>query len=148
MLDLRDEATLRAAIEDFYFAYRAFTAGADRVLANRGLSRVHHRILYFVGRQPDSSVKDLLATLAITKQALHAPLRQLIEMGLVLSGGDEADGRVRRLRLSAEGRRLEAKLTATQTALLAAAFDDAGATGTAGWFAVMKAVAGKERRST
>lgn len=148
MIDLKDEATLRAAIERFYFAYREFTAGADRVLAQRGLSRVHHRILYFVGRQPDSSVKDLLATLAITKQALHAPLRQLIEMGLVLSGGDEADGRVRRLRLSGAGRRLEAKLTATQTALLAAAFAQAGEAGAAGWFAVMEAVAGKDGASS
>ncbi len=143
MIDPKDEATLRAAIERFYFAYRAFTAGADRVLDGRGLSRVHHRILYFVGRQPGSSVKDLLATLAITKQALNAPLRQLIEQGLVLSGGDDADGRVRRLRLSSEGLRLEAKLTATQMALLAAAFGEAGAAGTAGWFAVMEAVAGR-----
>ncbi len=87
-------------------------------------------------------MKDLLATLAITKQALHVPLRQLIEMGLVLSGSDEADGRVRRLRLSKEGLRLEAKLTATQTALLAQAFTRAGSAGAAGWFAVMEAVAG------
>ncbi len=145
MIDLKEEATLRAAIERFYFAYRAFTAGADRVLASRGLSRVHHRILYFVGRQPGSPVKDLLATLAITKQALNAPLRQLIAKGLVLSGGDDADGRVRRLRLSEEGVRLEAKLTATQTALLAGAFEAAREQGAAGWFAVMEAVESKER---
>lgn len=142
MIDLKDEATLRVAIERFYFAYREFTAGADRVLEQRGLSRVHHRILYFVGRQPELSVKDLLAVLAISKQALHAPLRQLVEMGLVLSGADDHDGRVRRLRLSGEGLRLEAKLAATQTALLADAFARAGAAGTAGWFAVMDSVAG------
>lgn len=142
MIDLDDQATLRAAIEHFYFAYREFTAGADRVLEQRGLSRVHHRLLYFIGRRPDSSMKDLLAVLAISKQALHAPLRQLIEMGLVVSGGDESDGRVRRLRLSGEGVRLEARLSATQTALLAEAFARAGATGAAGWFAVMEAVAG------
>lgn len=141
MIDLEDEASLRRAIEWFYFAYREFTAGADRLLEHRGLSRVHHRILYFVGREPDLSVKDLIATLAITKQALHAPLRQLIEMGLVLSGGDEADGRVRRLRLSGEGVRLEAKLTATQTARLATAFRAAGQAGAEGWFAVMSSIA-------
>lgn len=142
MIDLKSEASLRAAIERFYFAYREFTAGADRLLEQRGLSRVHHRILYFIGRQPDLSMKDLLGVLAITKQALHAPLRQLIEMGLIVAGGDEADGRVRRLRLSGEGVRLEARLTATQTALLATAFGQAGAAGAAGWFAVMEAVAG------
>lgn len=143
MIDLKDEATLRVAIERFYFAYRSFTAGADRVLEQRGLSRVHHRILYFVGRQPGLSVKDLLTVLAISKQALHAPLRQLVEMGLVLSGADDADGRVRRLRLSGEGVRLEAKLAATQTALLVDAFARAGAAGTAGWFAVMGALGGE-----
>ncbi len=147
MIDLKDEATLRNAIERFYFAYREFTAGADRLLESRGLSRVHHRILYFVGRQPGVAVKDLVTTLAITKQALHAPLRQLIGMGLVLSGGDEADGRVRRLSLSREGARLEAKLSATQTALLAQAFAGAGAAGAAGWFAVMEAVADGARRA-
>ena len=143
MIDLKDEKMLRAAIEHFYFAYRAFTAGADRVLEQRGLSRVHHRILYFVGRQPDLSMKDLLGVLAITKQALHAPLRQLIEMGLVVSGGDSADGRVRRLRLSGEGVRLEGRLSATQTALVGAAFAQAGEAGTAGWFAVMQEMAGR-----
>ncbi len=118
MIDLNDDARLRAAVETFYFAYREFTAGPDRILAQRGLSRVHHRILYFVGRQPELSVKTLLQVLAITKQALNAPLRQLNEMGLVLSAADSADGRVKRLRLSVEGVRLEARLTATQMALL------------------------------
>ncbi len=141
MLDLNDDARLRAAIEIFYFAYREFTAGPDRILAQRGLNRVHHRILYFVGRQPELSVKTLLQVLAITKQALNAPLRQLIEMGLVLSAADSADGRVKRLRLSGEGVRLEARLTATQMALLGHAFERAG-TGSAGqWLSVMKAVA-------
>jgi len=139
--DLNDDARLRAAIETFYFAYREFTAGPDRILAQRGLSRVHHRILYFVGRQPGLAVKTLLRLLAITKQALHAPLRQLIEMGLVLSTADNADGRVRSLRLSGEGLRLEARLTATQMALLGRAFERAGAGSGERWMAVMEAVA-------
>lgn len=140
MLDLNEDAALRTAIEAFYFAYREFTGGPDRILAQRGLGRMHHRILYFVGRQPDLSVKDLLQVLAITKQALHAPLRQLIEMGLVLSAGDSADGRVRRLRLSGEGTRLEARLTATQMKLLAGAFAQAGNGSAAVWHQVMNAV--------
>jgi len=141
MLDLTGDARLRAAIETFYFAYREFTAGPDRILAQRGLSRVHHRILYFVGRQPGLSVKTLLQVLAITKQALNAPLRQLIEMGLVLSAADSADGRVKRLRLSGEGVRLEARLTATQVALLGQAFERAGDGSGEQWLTVMKAVA-------
>jgi len=142
-LDARRRRELDAAVELTHFGFRAMTARPDALLASRGLSRVHHRILYFVGRQPGLSVKDLLTVLAISKQALHAPLRQLVEMGLVLSGADDADGRVRRLRLSGEGVRLEAKLAATQTALLVDAFARAGAAGTAGWFAVMGALGGE-----
>jgi len=140
MIDLNDETDLRAAIETFYFAYREFTGGPDRILAQRGLGRVHHRILYFVGQQPDLSVKSLLQVLAITKQALHAPLRQLIEMGLIVSAGDTADGRVRRLRLSGKGLRLAARLTATQMTLLAGAFAAAGSGSAGRWLTVMKAV--------
>ena len=53
MVDQKREAQLRDAIEHFYFAYRAFTAKPDRILEQRGLGRVHHRILYFVGRKDD-----------------------------------------------------------------------------------------------
>ena len=52
MIDLKRQEELRASIEIFYFAYRAFTARPDRILKQRGLGRVHHRILYFVGRNP------------------------------------------------------------------------------------------------
>ena len=86
MVDLDDPAPsddLHAAIEQFYFAYRGFTDRPDRILERRGLGRVHHRILYFIGRRPDVSVRGLLDLLAVSKQALNAPLRQLMEMGLV-----------------------------------------------------------------
>ncbi len=138
MVDLNDEARLRAAIELFYFAYREFTAGPDRILAQRGLSRVHHRILYFVGRHQGVSVKRLIEILAVSKQALNAPLRQLLSMGLVEAEGDPADARVKRLVLSAQGAQLESRLTATQMKILSSAMSEAGATGERGWFAVME----------
>jgi DNA-binding MarR family transcriptional regulator len=143
MVDPKSEPQLRAAIELLYFAYRAFTAGPDRMLAQRGLGRVHHRILYFVARNPGGSVKQLLEILAITKQALHLPLRQLQSMGLVEAACDERDARVRRLRLSAEGVRLEARLTATQMKQLEEAFSRGGADAMDGWLAVMRALAGQ-----
>ena len=143
MVDLNDEMALRSAIELLYFGYREFTAGPDRVLAQRGLGRVHHRILYFVGREPDLSMKELLERLAVTKQALHQPLQQLFSMGLIVSASDQRDGRMRRVRLSAEGSRLEAKLTAVQMKQLATAFSCSGATAQRGWFAVMTAIANR-----
>ncbi len=138
MVDLKEDARLRGAIELFYFAYREFTAGPDRILAQRGLGRMHHRILYFVARNPGVSVKRLLEILAITKQALHVPLRQLQSMGLVQSLNDDQDARVRRLKLSAEGARLEDRLTATQMKLLLTAFEAGGTNGERGWLAVME----------
>lgn len=141
MVDLSRQAELRAAIEQLYFAYRGFTDRPDRILERRGLGRVHHRILYFIGRRPDVSVRGLLELLAVSKQALNAPLRQLLEMNLVAVAPDPADGRVKNLRLTAEGRRLEAELTGAQMRHLQTAFDRAGSEAEAGWRRVMDVLA-------
>lgn len=140
MLDLDNPAPsddLHAAIEQFYFAYRGFTDRPDRILERRGLGRVHHRILYFIGRRPDVSVRGLLDLLAVSKQALNAPLRQLMEMGLVGAEASTQDRRVKRLALTPAGRKLEAELTEAQTRHLRAAFDRAGVEAQRGWSAVM-----------
>lgn len=136
-----DEARLRKAIELLYFGYRAFTAPPDRILAERGLGRVHHRILYFVGRNPKISVNALLGVLGVSKQALNAPLRQLVEMGLIVADTAVHDRRVRQLRLSADGEALEARLTGEQMVQLGAAFRQAGVGAEAGWLAVMECLA-------
>jgi len=71
---------MRGAIEQFFFAYRGFTSNPDRILEQRGLGRVHHRVLYFVGRNKGITVSALLGILGVSKQALHAPLRQLVDL--------------------------------------------------------------------
>jgi DNA-binding MarR family transcriptional regulator len=141
MVDQTRQGELRRAIELLFFGYRAFTDRPDRILERRGLGRVHHRILYFVGRNPEVSVKGLLEILAVSKQALSAPLRQLTQMNLVavLANGD--DRRVKKLTLTPEGRRLEAELTGTQMRRLSEAFDKAGAADEAGWMRVMAGLA-------
>lgn len=137
MVDVFDDKDPRRAIERLYFAYRAFTAGADRLLEARGLGRVHHRILYFVGRNPGISVGTLIETLGVTKQALNSPLRALIERDLVLAEPSPEDRRVRQLSLTEDGRALEAQLTEIQRALLERAFADSGRDATEGWHTVM-----------
>ncbi len=137
---IKREGRLREAIELFYFAYRAFTSGPDRILERRGLGRVHHRILYFVGRNPDIAVNQLLEILAVSKQALNAPLRRLLQDRLVTMRPDPRDRRYKRLRLSDEGGRLEALLTGTQMEHLAAVFAAAGARSENAWMSVMRAV--------
>src|SRR5580704_16726666 len=126
MIDQTRAKVLRHAIELLFFGYREFTAQPDRILERRSLGRVHHRVLYFVGRSPDISVKGLLEILAVSKQALSAPLRQLTQMKLIAMAVDAEDRRVKRLVLTEAGRRLEADLTGAQMRRLSMAFDGAG----------------------
>ena len=107
MLDLNQTAQQRLVMETFFFGYQAFTAKADDMLARRGLSRVHQRILFFIAREPGLSNKALLEVLGVSKQALNIPLRQLLEMQLVAMETDATDKRKRRLSLTRGGAALE-----------------------------------------
>lgn len=141
MIDLNREESLQQAIELLYFSYRAFTDRPDRILAQRGLNRAHHRILYFVGRNADVSVNALLGILDVSKQALNGPLRQLVEMRLISTRSAPHDGRVRQLRLTHAGERLEARLSGTQRKQLAEVFDAVGENAESGWRSVMQKLA-------
>ncbi len=138
MVDQSTSGETLSSIELFYFAYRAFTSRPDRILEQRGLGRVHHRILYFVARNPAIQVNALLAILGVTKQALNAPLRQLVDMKLVAVAVAPHDRRAKQLSLTDEGKRLEARLTATQVRHLEAAFAAAGRNAASGWRKVMQ----------
>ena len=138
MIDIKRRSALREAIELLYFGYRAFTDRPDRILERRGLGRVHHRVLYFVGRNPGISIQGLLAILGVTKQALNGPLRRLVEMNLVAMRLAAQDRRVRQLRLTRQGGKLERQLTDTQMQHLHRVFSDAGAPAQAAWTAVMR----------
>lgn len=141
MVDQNREAELRTAIELLYFGYRSFTEGPDRILRKRGLNRMHHRILYFIGRSPDCSVSDLLETLKISKQALHSPMRQLIAMKLVSNDKARRDARIRELKLTSSGRKLEAQLTGTQMKQLEVVFTAHGRSAENAWFEIMQELA-------
>lgn len=136
MIDFKSTATQQVAMEAFFFGYQAFTAKADEMLARRGLSRVHHRILFFIAKYPGLSMKELLAYLGVSKQALNTPLRQLLEMGLVQSLTAEDDKRKRLLGFTAEGTKLEKALRREQSKLLQRVFDEAGETAVRGWLQV------------
>jgi len=138
--DLDQDAT-RQAIEMLYFGYRNFTLQADRELEKLGLNRSHHRILYFISRNGETLQSDLLATLKISKQALNLPLRQLISMDLVSVSRAKADGRVKLVKLTREGKRLEQRLTRHQRGLLDEVFAMAGSRNQQGWFRVMELLA-------
>lgn len=133
-------------MEAFFFGYQAFTAKADEMLARRGLSRVHHRILFFIAKYPDLSVKQLLGYLGVSKQALSTPLRQLLEMHLVSSVAATDDKRKRLLGFTAEGAKLERALRREQAKLLQRAFAEAGEAAVNGWLQVNQAL-GKGRQA-
>lgn len=144
MLDLNQTSQQRLVMETFFFGYQAFTAKADDMLARRGLSRVHQRILFFIAREPGLSNKALLKVLNVSKQALNIPLRQLLEMQLVAMETDAADKRKRRLSLTRGGAALEQTLRREQMRLVQAALASAGADAAEGWLAFNQALAGRQ----
>lgn len=144
MVDQNRENDLRGAIELMFFGYRSFTEGPDRILDKRGLNRMHHRILYFIGRASGCSVSDLLKTLKISKQALHSPMRQLIAMNLVSNDKSERDGRIRELKLTSAGRKLESQLTGTQMKQFESLFSSHGVNAEKAWRGIMRDMAGAE----
>lgn len=136
MLDLKKPTSQQAAMEAFFFGYQAFTAKPDEMLARRGLSRVHHRILFFIARYPGLSMKQLLGYLGVSKQALNIPLRQLLEMHLVQSLAAPDDKRKRLLALTEDGAKLEQALRREQSKLLERVFHEAGEAAVSNWLAI------------
>lgn len=139
-MDKKREEQLNDTLMLFYFAYRTFTKEPDRILEQHGIQRLHHRILYFVARKTNISVRELLETLKITKQALHAPMRQLIEMGYIKSEPAEYDRRVRELHLTDKGQKLEMQLSDVQRGKMDAIFNEVGPKSEETWKEVMKKI--------
>lgn len=134
------KANLLESIELLFYAYRAFTTQPDQILADRGLSRTHHRLLYFVGRNPNISVNALREILGVSKQAMNAPLRQLMAHKLIEGVTAEHDKRVKELKLTKTGLELERRLTETQIKQLTEVFDQCGDKAADQWRKVMRAL--------
>lgn len=135
-LFLREEE-LRQAMELLFFAYRDFTAVPDRILADYGFGRAHHRVIYFVGRYPQITVSELLGILKITKQSLSRVLGQLVREEFVTQRPGQRDRRQRMLELTDKGRALERELSENQRRLIARAYREAGAEAVEGFRQVM-----------
>ena len=108
-----NEKEIRKIIELMFFSYRDFTSGPDKVLEKIRFGRAHHRVIYFVGKQENLTIKELLSILQITKQSLSRVLNQLVkERYIILTIGD--DKRTKKLSLSKKGQELEKELTNIQ----------------------------------
>jgi DNA-binding MarR family transcriptional regulator len=129
------------ALDLFHFAWRSIVAQPDRILARHGLSRVHHRILYFIRRNPNLSVNGLVEVLGTSKQALHPALRALQERKLVVALASPEDRRIKRLSLTPKGKAFEDVLSGDQRERLERAFTGLGANKERVWREMMGRIA-------
>ncbi|MEK9847178.1 MAG: MarR family transcriptional regulator [Rhodospirillaceae bacterium] len=135
-LFLRDDE-LRQGIELIFYAYRDFTSEPDAILSQYGLGRAHHRVIYFVGRNPGINVSELLSILRITKQSLSRVLSKLIQEGFITQKSGVQDRRKRLLSLTIKGEELERRLTLNQRERVARAYREAGADAVEGYKKVL-----------
>jgi DNA-binding MarR family transcriptional regulator len=139
-----DDAELRQAIEMLFFAYRDFIAEPDAMLVRHGLGRAHHRAIYFIGRYPGITMKELLGILKITKQSLNRVLAELFTDGYADQTTSAQDRRRRLIKLTEKGRELERQLTENQRIRIARAYRDAGADAVAGFRNIMLGIMSDE----
>lgn len=101
-------------IELFFFAYRDFVGEPDRLLAQHGFGRAHHRVLHFVNRHQGLTVAELLEILDITKQSLARVLKELVSAGFIDPRAGVEDRRQRLLYLTLRGRDFAHELAGMQ----------------------------------
>ena len=108
-----EEKEIRKLMELLFFSYRDFTAGPDEILEKIQFGRAHHRIIYFVGKHNEITIKELLKILKITKQSLSRVLNQLVKRKYInMTVG--SDKRTKNLTLTEIGIKLEKKLSNIQ----------------------------------
>ena len=144
---LLHEEDLRQGIELLFYAYRDFTGEPDAILDKYDLGRAHHRVIYFVGRNPGITVTELLEILRITKQSLSRVLSHLLKTHFISHCVDPSDRRRKQLTLSDKGKALEYELTSTQMERFACAYRDAGAEAIEGFRKVLTGIVEHEDRA-
>ena len=108
-----NDKEIRKVIELLFFSYRDFTSGPDKILEKLNVGRAHHRVIYFVGKKNNITIKELLVVLQITKQSLSRVLNQLVkEKFILVSTG--VDKRTKKLSLTEKGEKLENELSTIQ----------------------------------
>ena len=140
------EPEVRRGVELLYFGYSHLLRGIDEGLATQGLGRAHHRALYFIARNPDITVSELLRILVITKQSLGRVLNELTERGLIEIRPGREDRRQRLLRVTDAGAELETSLFEALRERLSAAYAQAGQNAVTGFWAVLEGLVPPEEK--
>lgn len=102
-------------IELLFFAYRDFVGDADRLLADYGFGRAHHRVLHFVNRRPGLTIAELLDLLRITKQSLNRVLKDLVDQAFIEQRAGTVDRRQRHLYSTERGAALALEISHLQS---------------------------------
>lgn len=144
--DVPDGRDLRQAIETLFFAYRDFTSDPVQMLSSVGYGLAHHRVLHFVGRNPDITVQDLLKILNITKQSLARVLGAMVRDGYIAQTPGARDRRLRHLTLTEAGKQLEAACSQPQQERVTRAFQRAGPEAVEGYRRVLSELINADSR--
>lgn len=123
----------------FYFAYKTFIHTADEIIEKKGMSRQHHRFLFFIDKVPGITIKDLLKSMEISKQGSHQTLKKLKDEGLVIEKKSQTDGRVKELFVTDKGHHLVTEINQAQNDLLQSIKSKVGNN----WNAMMEELASK-----
>ncbi len=140
-LDLKSLDALDSSLELMYFGWKGMTREADEFLATYGLSRAHHRILFTIARRDGVTVGELQANLGISKQAMHRPLKQLLDIGAVVVSRNPSRHRFKLLHLTELGRQIEKGASDRERSVMRAAFAQVGDGAQEAWLAVMAVAA-------
>ncbi len=140
------EPEIRRGVELLYFGYSNLTGSIDTHLESMGLGRAHHRTLYFIARQPNLTVSELLKLLNIAKQSLGRVVNELLSRGLIENRAGTVDRRQRLLRLTDTGVVLEAELFEKLRAQLSNAYSGAGPEAVAGFWHVLEGLVPADKR--
>lgn len=117
-----EDAALRT-LELVFFVHMQMADAADQMLAEHGLGRPHHRVLYFAGRQPGITVGELMTLLRISNQALARTTNLLTAEGLLEQRYSPSDRRVRQNFITPKAQALLKLTTQRQLGTIAAALE-------------------------
>ena len=146
-LFLREEE-LRRGLELLFFANRDLNRDTITELDQAGLGRAHHRVLYFVSRNPGITVTGLLKILQITKQSLSRVLTTLMAEDYIRQEEGIRDRRQRKLFLTEKGATFEDTLFRVQRDRIADAYRASGPEAVAGFWDVLLRMVNPEDRAT
>lgn len=139
-------ATEADALSLILFVHIAIAEDADKRLTPNGLNRTHHRILFLIGLRSGVTVGEIVNLLRVSAQAIQAPLRTLIDNGLIEQQSSERDRRKRHLVLSGKGAAFLESLASGQFARIAAARRNAGEESFDGFLRVMRSMLDEQDR--